>query len=173
MEILPSPRLSCPCKAHRSYQQSSGRRQMAWPGTQFRVWAPGRADAKLPGGGGWHQAWSVPISCSPAVQLRLGHPTCLSSSLLSNEPGGFSDLKGKGTQEVGLAQQDQVRGWGHPPSPTSPGAPSLLSHAKAHLASRGLYHRRLLQVLQFPVLGGWACSHLHLFPLCHQTLHPI
>lgn len=126
------------------------------------MWAPGRADAKLPGGGGWHQAWSVPISCSPAVQLRLGHPTCLSSSLLSNEPGGFSDLKGKGTQEVGLAQQDQVRGWGHPPSPTSPGAPSLLSHAKAHLASRGLYHRRLLQVLQFPVLGGWACSHLHL-----------
>lgn len=151
MEILPGPSPSCPCKALRTYQQSSGRRQMAWPGAQFRTWAAGRGGRmRASWGGGRHQAWSVPISCSPAVQLRLGHPTCLSSSLLSNESGGFSDLKRKRTQGVGLGKasmgsgQDHLRGWGHPPSPTSPGAPSLLSHAKARLASGGLYHRHLL-----------------------------
>lgn len=31
MEIFPGLRPSCPFKAHRTYQQSSGRWQVAWP----------------------------------------------------------------------------------------------------------------------------------------------
>lgn len=171
MEILPGPSPSCPCKALRTYQQSSGRRQMAWPGAQFRTWAAGRGGRmRASWGGGRHQAWSVPISCSPAVQLRLGHPTCLSSSLLSNESGGFSDLKRKRTQGVGLGKasmgsgQDQLRGWGHPPSPTSPGAPSLLSHVwPLGVCTTGTCFQGGLGL--FPRALG--------FQLCHQTPHPI